>query len=97
MYQSGWEAELTSAGSNGPYSQIGLIWASPPRAASSPATSSMSPIDLKAKLGHTASPTTLSSVRPFPANWVCLWRTTRNRCAPMSAAMIAGSSRMWIT
>ena len=34
MYQSGCEAELTSAGSNGPYSQIGLICARPPSAAS---------------------------------------------------------------
>jgi hypothetical protein len=34
MYQSGWAGELTWEGSNGPYSQIGLIWTSPPRSSS---------------------------------------------------------------
>ena len=34
MYQSGWLAVDTSAGSNGPYTQMGLIWNTPPRNAS---------------------------------------------------------------
>ena len=37
MYQSGCAAVLTAAGSNGPYSQTGLICASPPSSASTPA------------------------------------------------------------
>src|SRR4051812_13062181 len=31
-YQSGWAGAVTEPTSNGPYSQTGLIWASPPRA-----------------------------------------------------------------
>ena len=44
---------------------------------------------------ETRSPVTVSSVRPGPGNWVCFWRTTSARWAPMRAARIAGMSSTW--
>ena len=43
MYQSGWEPAVTSDGSYGPYSQIGLIWAMPPSSAQTPKTRKKKP------------------------------------------------------
>ena len=36
---------------------------------------------LAMKVGNIGEPTTLCSVRPSPANWVCFWRTSRPRWA----------------
>ena len=44
-YQSGWAGDDTDEGSNGPYSQTGLICASPPSAASTPAMARNNPTD----------------------------------------------------
>src|SRR5918999_1457886 len=54
MYQSGWAGALTVVGSNGPYSQIGLIWTSPPITAITAAVSSISPVDLNTCVGQNA-------------------------------------------
>ena len=48
MYQSGWLAVDTSAGSNGPYTQMGLIWNTPPRNASTPEVRKNNPSALNA-------------------------------------------------
>src|SRR5437016_4358484 len=66
-YQSGCAAVLTADDLNGPYSQIGLICARPPRSARTPATSAKSPALLAAYVGHRREPTTLSPARARPA------------------------------
>ena len=43
------------------------------------------PVVLAMNVGNIGEPTTLSSVRPSPANWVCFWRTSRPRCAAEQA------------
>ena len=45
MYQSGCEAVLTAAGSNGPYSQMGLTWNRPPSRAMIENVPASSPIE----------------------------------------------------
>ena len=52
MYQSGWAGEVTLKGSNGPYCQTGLIWAMPPRRASTAVVNSSSDTDLKVCSGQ---------------------------------------------
>ena len=47
--------------------------------------------------GHRRDPTTLSSVRPGPGNWVCFWCHTIARWAVSSTAMRAGMSITCIT
>ncbi len=47
-----------------------------------------------ANTGMIGTPTTLFSVRPGPANWVCLFTTSSTRCTPIAATTSAGSSRM---
>ena len=97
MYQSGCDAADTSAGLNGPNTQIGLICTSPPRKHNTAAVRKKRPSAFDAYDGHMRSPTTLNSSRPGPENCVCLWRTTRNRCALNRIVISAGSSRMWMT
>ena len=90
MYQSGCDAADTWAGLYGPHSQIGLIWTRPPSAAMTPKTTKNRPVALPANVGKSRLPTTLCSVRPGPANWVCFCLTRISRCTAIRASRIAG-------
>ena len=94
-YQSGCEPALTTAGSYGPYSQIGLICANPPRNARTANTSMKKPVVLAPNTGKTRSPTTLLSVRPGPGNWVCFCTHRIAMWAAIRARMIPGTSSTW--
>ena len=48
-------------------------------------------------VGHSFEPTTLRSVRPRPANCVCLCRTSIARWAVSSPTINAGTISTWIT
>src|SRR5918992_4734395 len=74
MYQSGCAGALTVVGSNGPYSQIGLICTRPPITASKAAVNSIKPVDLNTCVGQKEGPMTLRSVLPGPGNCVCFCR-----------------------
>ena len=63
MYQSGWDAALTSPVRKGPKIQIGLIWATPPREHDGGGEEQQRH-GLGRYVGHSRSPTTLSSRRP---------------------------------
>ena len=96
MYQSGCDPDVAAAAwvaLYGPYSHTGLIWASPPRRASTAATSRNSAADLAAYWGHSREPTMLSSVRPGPLNWVCFWRQTMARWALRRPTMRRGDDQ----
>ena len=60
-----------------------------------PKTMKKNPPALAANTGRIGTPTTLPSVRPGPANWVCLLTTISTRCTPSAATSSAGPSRMW--
>src|SRR3954471_6418039 len=60
-YQSGCAGELTTAASNGPNSQTGLIWKNAPRSEQIAAVRKNSPLERNAWPGQNARPTTLSS------------------------------------
>jgi hypothetical protein len=101
MYQSGCDADVTAVTAmslrNGPYTQIGLIWASPPRPAITPAVMNINPTDFIAKAGQARMPTTLCSVRSPPGYCVCRCRQTSARWMPINVAIAAGRIRMCST
>ena len=57
MYQSGCEAVLTAAGSNGPYSQMGFTWTRPPSRATMENVPASRPIDRAVYVGQRREPT----------------------------------------
>jgi hypothetical protein len=64
---------------------------------STPKTMKKKPPAFAANTGMIGTPTTFCSVRPGPANWVCLLTTSSTMCTPIAATRIAGSSRMCST
>ena len=54
------------------------------------------PVVFAMKVGNIGEPTTLSSVRPSPLNWVCFWRTSRPRCADNSPINTSGMISTWM-
>ena len=71
MYQSGWELAESMAGLYGPYSQIGLIWATVAKVAITPKTKKNSAPVLTMNTGYSGSPTSLFSRCFFPGH--CVW------------------------
>ena len=53
------------------------------------------PVVLAMKVGNIGEPTTLCSVFPLPANWVCFCLTSRPRWAASSPMRISGTIRTW--
>lgn len=72
-YQSGWAPVETWSARNGPYAQTGLIVATAASRVRVPKTRKKNPPAFARYTGINGAPTTLRSVRPGPANWVCLW------------------------
>src|SRR5690349_8248737 len=75
-YQAGWAGELTTAASNGPNSQTGLIWENAPSSETIAAVRKNNPLDRNAWLGQNDRPTTLSSRAGPPRYCVCFCRTS---------------------
>lgn len=96
MYQSGCEPVEALSGRYGPNAQTGLTWASAPIAASTAKTVKKRPTVRVRNCGKNGMPTTLRLVRPRPAQCVCLSVKTSCRCAPTSATISPGTSRMCI-
>ncbi len=96
-YQSGCAGELTTAASNGPNSQTGLIWKKAPNSATIAAVRKKRPLDRNAWLGQNARPTTLSSRAGPPRYCVCFCRTSRAIWPVIRAITSPGSSMMWST
>ena len=81
---------------NGPQSQIGLIWTSPPSRKRTPAVPNMSPSERGAWPGHAGTPTMVRSVCAVRCR-NCVWCriATSNRCAPSSSPIRIGKIRTW--
>ena len=75
---------------------MGLIWANAPSSAVAAVTMKRNPVVLAMKVGNMGEPTTLSSVRPSPANCVCFWRTSRPRCTERSPIRTRGMISTWM-
>ena len=75
---------------------MGLIWAKAPSRAVAAVTMKRKPVVLAMNVGNIGEPTTLCSVRPSPANWVCFWRTRRPRWAESSPIRTSGMIRTWM-
>jgi hypothetical protein len=69
MHQSGWDKEDTLTGAQGPYRQIGLIWANAASAARIAKVKNSAPV-LAINTGNKGGPTSLLSRRFRPAHSV---------------------------
>jgi hypothetical protein len=96
-YQSGWAGELTTAASNGPNSQTGLIWKRRPSSATIAAVRKNRPLDRNAWLGQNAAPDDVVLAGRAAAVLGVLLQERAGRCGRDQGDHQPGSSMMWST
>ena len=96
-YQSGWAGELTTAASNGPYSQTGLIWNEAAEQRHDRGRQEEQAAERKAWPGQNAGRRRCPHGPGRRGTGCASGRTSKATCAAIRPITAPGSSRMWST